>query len=70
MIDVPHAHALGKAARVILDEAVMVGLGAAVDMETKDNVRIVGNTENHRFDFKVGIKARETPPRTGRLPTG
>ena len=70
MIDVPHAHALGKAARVILDEAVMVGLGAAVDMETKDNVRIVGNTENHRFDFKVSIKARETPPRTGRLPTG
>ena len=63
MIDVLHAHALGKAARIILDEAVMVGLGASVNMETKDNVSFVGDTENHRFDFRLRVRARETPPR-------
>ena len=64
MIDVPHAHAFGKAARVILDEAVMVGLGATVELETKDDIVFAGDTENHSVKFRVNIKARENPPPT------
>ena len=63
MIDVSRAHALGKAARVILDEALMVGLGASVHMEARDDVRILGNTENHHYNFKVKVRAQEAPPK-------
>ena len=68
MIDVPRAHALGKAARVILDEGLMVGLNASVSVETKDNVSVVGDTENHHLHSKVQITAREDPPRSNKHP--
>ena len=63
MIDVPRAHALGKAARVILDEALMVGLGASVHMKATDNVRVVGETECHHYTVKVDVSAQENPPK-------
>ncbi len=61
MMDVPHAHALGKAARVILDEAIMVGLGATIDTNTTHNVDVVASTEHHDLDVKIRVEAREIP---------
>ena len=63
MIDVPRAHALGRAARVILDEALMVGLGASVHMKATDNVRVVGDIESHHYTVKVNVSAQEAPPK-------
>ena len=67
MFDVPLAHALGKAARVILDEGVMVGLSAVVDLDTTDNVHIVRDTANHRLQSKITVKGREASPLTDTL---
>ena len=69
MFDVPRAHALGKAARVLLDEGIMVGLSAVIDLETKDNVRIVGGTANHHLDSRINVKGRESSPLTDGPPT-
>ena len=69
MMDVPHAHALGKAARVILDEGIMVGLGATINTETTHNVGVVGSNEHHDLNVRINVKAREIPRRTGSMPT-
>lgn len=66
MIDVPRAHALGKAARVILDETLMVGLSASVRVEVEDNVSVVDDIENHHLHSKVQITAGEAPPRSSK----
>lgn len=67
MFDVPLAHALGKAARVILDEGVMVGLSAVIDVDTTDNVHIVRDTANHRLKSNITVKGREASPLTDTL---
>ncbi|MCY4393876.1 MAG: hypothetical protein OXC10_01895 [Rhodospirillaceae bacterium] len=64
MFDVSHAHALGKAARVILDEGIMVGLSAIIDLNTTDNVHIVGNAVNHNLKSRINVKGREAAPLT------
>ena len=64
MFDVSRAHALGKAARVILDEGIMVGLSAIIDLNTTDNVHIVGNTANHNIKSRINVRGREATPLT------
>ncbi|MCY4461109.1 MAG: hypothetical protein OXC26_12065 [Albidovulum sp.] len=59
MFDVSYAHALGKAARVILDEGIMVGLSAIIDLNTTDNVHIDGNTATHNLKSRINVKGRE-----------
>ena len=67
MLDVPHAHALGKAARVILDEGEMVGLSATIDLKATHNVHIVGDTKNHNLNSNITVKGREAALRSARL---
>ena len=62
MIDLEQAQALGKVARVILDEAEMVGLGGSVKMDVEKNVRITGEIKNYKQKITVNIKGQETPP--------
>ena len=64
MIDVQKARALGKAARVILDEAAMMGLDATVKMRAKRNVRIVADTEVQNQAINLKITGGESPPRS------
>lgn len=64
MIDTARAHALGKAARVILDEAEMVGLRGTVKMDAKENVRIAGQRRIYDHKLDLTVTGNEWPPRT------
>ena len=63
MIDMEQAHALGKAARVILDEAEIVGLSGAIGMNAKQNVRTVGEKRKYDYKFNANMTGGESPPR-------
>ena len=63
MVDVEEARALGKAARVILDEAEFVGLAATASIQAKRNVSILGDTNLEKHELKLKLEAGETPPR-------
>ena len=65
MIDTQQARALGKAARVLLDEAAMVGLDATFKMQAKRNVRIVDETKVTNDTIKLKLTGGENPPRDG-----
>ncbi len=65
MIDMPRAHALGKAAMVIIAEAEMVGLRKELEVKAKQDIRENGafRTYNYRIDAKVtggGLLPRES----------
>ena len=62
MINIEHGRHLGKAVRVILDEAVMMGLGFSVNVDAKQRVRVGGDRELHHLDLKLNVKGREAPP--------
>lgn len=62
MIDTEKALALGKAARVIIDEAEMVGLGYAVTLDAKQKVTVSGNQRNYEIKHHLNAKGREAPP--------
>ena len=62
LIDTEQARNLGKAARVILDEAEMVGLGYKVDVEGQQNARNSGDADNDRQHLNINVKGREAPP--------
>ena len=62
LIDTEQARDLGKAARVILDETEMVGLGYAVNLEGRQDVRTSGDATNYRQHLKIDVKGREAPP--------
>ena len=64
MIDVDRARALSKAARVILDEADMVGLWGKISVTGKQNVRITGQERDYRYKIGMTFKGGESPPRT------
>ena len=71
MIDTEQARDLGKAARVILDETEMMGLGFTLAVDVKHNVHAVGDNQTHRLDLTVNVKGREAPPKNdppGRFP--
>lgn len=72
MIDTEQARDLGEAARVILDETEMMGLGYSLAVDVKHDVHAVGDNQTHRQNLKVNVKGREAPPENdqpGRNPT-
>ena len=68
MINTEQARNLGKAARVILDEAEMMGLEYSVNLNAKERIRVVGETQTHHQDLKINVKGREGPPRDDPIP--
>ena len=62
LIDTEQARNLGKAARVILDEAEMVGLEYSVNVEGRQDVRDSGDAGNYRQHLKIKVDGREGPP--------
>ena len=70
LIDTEQARNLGKAARVILDEAEMVGLGCTVNLEGRQDVQASRDTGNYRQHLKIdiNIKGLEAPPSDDPVP--
>ena len=63
MTDTERAFNLAKAARVILDEAEMIGLGYSVDVEaTRKTTKVNNQTEVH-IKHDLNVKGTETPPK-------
>lgn len=62
MIDSNRERALAKAARVLMDEALMVGLSWSVNMDAKSDVKVSGSTRSERHKIKVNLKSWELPP--------
>lgn len=66
LIDTEQARNLGKAARVILDETEMVGLGYEVNLEGRQDVRASGDAGAYRqhldIRLNINVKGREAPP--------
>ena len=63
MINTELARNLGKAVRVLLDEAEMVGLGSSVNLNAKERVRVLGNIKTRKQQLKVNFEGREAPPK-------
>lgn len=64
LVDTRRALELGKAARVILDEAEMAGLGYSVRLEAGQHVREDGEGRTVRYDHRLNVVGREAPPRS------
>ena len=62
LIDTEQARALGKAARVLLDEAEMVGLGYKAKVEGRQDVSASGDAANYQQHLKIKVDSREGPP--------
>ena len=62
LIDTERALELGKAARVILDEAEMVGLGYSLQLEAKQSTQADGNETTYRYNHHVNVTGLEAPP--------
>lgn len=74
LIDTEQARNLGKAARVILDEAEVVGLGYTVNLvEQRQDVRASGDAGAHHrqhldIRLNINVKGREDPPSHDSVP--
>lgn len=64
MADIASARALGKAARVILDEAASVGLAGKVKVDAKETVTSVGKQKTYDQEYKMTFTGSESPPRS------
>ena len=62
MVDVDQARALGKAARVILDEAEFVGITGTASIQAKRHVRMARDTSIRKDELNLKFNAGETPP--------
>ena len=62
MIDRKRSLRLGKAARVLLDEAETVGLTYRVTLDTNAQVRRRGEQTNYGFTEKLRVRTGESPP--------
>ena len=62
MVDVDEARALGKAARVLLDEAEFVGITGTASIQAKRHVRMAGDTSIRKDELTLKFNAGETPP--------
>ena len=62
MIDIARTRQLAKAARVILDEADIVGLAGDVDVQAERQYKEVNQDTLSRDDTKIAIRGRESPP--------
>ena len=63
MVDLGRTLRLAKAARVLLDEAMLVGLYGGAKMNAREKVRVEGPTEEYEQEVKLTIKAGESPRR-------
>ena len=63
MIDTDRAFALAKAARVLLDEAELMGLGYSVDIDATQRVTTTSDRKYMDVIHKMHTTAREAPPR-------
>ena len=63
MIDTERAFDLAKAARVILDEAEMVGLGYSVAVEATRKVPKADNRKNVHVKHDLKVRGTEAPPK-------
>ena len=63
MIDTERAFALAKAARVILDEAEMMGLGYIVNVDATQSVTKSGNQSDVHIKHDLNVKGTESPPK-------
>ena len=63
MIDTDRAFALAKAARVLLDEAELMGLGYSFDINATRKVTTTGDRQHMHVIHKLNTTAREAPPR-------
>ena len=63
MIDTDRSFALAKAARVLLDEAELMGLGYSVNIHATQKVTATRDQEHMPITHKMHITAREMPPR-------
>ena len=62
MIDTDRAFALAKAARVLLDEAELMGLGYSVEIDATKKVTKISDRKYMHFSHKMHTTAREAPP--------
>ena len=62
LVDTGRAHELGKAARVILDEAEMVGLGYSISLKATQHVREDGEERALKYDHQLNVVGHEAPP--------
>ena len=63
MIDTERAFALAKAARVLLDEAELMGLGYSVNIDATQEVTTIGDRRHMHVIHKMDTTGREAPPR-------
>ena len=63
MIDTERAFVLAKAARVLLDEAELMGLGYSVDIDATQMVTTAGDRQHVHVIHKMHTTAREAPLR-------
>ena len=63
VIDTSLEQSLGKAARVFLDEAEMVGLRGGVYMKARRDVTDHGETKKAHYRFNATMKGAENPPK-------
>ena len=54
---------LGKSARVLLDEAEVVGLRGGVDLKARRHVTDHGDTNTALYSFRATMKGAENPPK-------
>ena len=59
LIDTEQSRNLGKAARVLLDEAETVGLRYAVNLEGRQEVRTSGDYDNYRQHLNIDVEGFE-----------
>ena len=64
MIHMSQARALAKAARVLLDEAEIAGLYGKVNMNARQNVRVVRGNREVDYTMNIELTGGEIPPRT------
>ena len=63
MIDTERAFGLAKAARVLLDEAELMGLGYLVEVDATRKITRTGDRKHVHVKHKLHTTAREAPPR-------
>ena len=63
MMDTGRAFALAKAARVLIDEAELMGLGFTVDIDATKKVTQIGDRQDTSITHELKITSKEAPPR-------
>ena len=63
MIDTERAFGLAKAARVLLDEAEMMGLGYSVKVDVTRRITRTGDREDVHIEHRMRTTGKESPPR-------